>query len=309
MSRIIFFLAIFLFPLTSTANHIENIVFSKSVIKVQHKGCYLKKSFEEKNKLILVLDNCQSDKGKIIPSHPNITDIHWGQHDKKTVWLVIKFLNRDAFEINLSKYQYKICLPTCEQTNGLLKIKGILLQVPVQNMSINEFLDNSIGFLPKHLIRDGLPHFGARRDDWNGEVRKHRGYDIYVNNVNIVASAYGKVTKIRNSKRAGLYVKIHHEAQLDTLYIHLKKALVTEGQIVNAGDVIGTINGPVGNAVAPQLHFEIKLDNTSVDPLFLIEQFYSWDRKLINKINKYKKLLVNKIKSRNNKVKIFLKSK
>ncbi|MBE9563564.1 MAG: M23 family metallopeptidase [Proteobacteria bacterium] len=306
MNKTIFFLVIMMFPLISKANYIENVLFTKSTIKIQHHGCYLKQSIEEKNKLILVLGNCKSKKGQITPSHPNVENIHWAQHDKKIVWLVVKFINKNDFEINVSKNQYKICLPFCKGYDGLLKINGILLQIPIQNMSISNFLDNSIGFLPKNLVKDGLPHFGAKRDDWNSKMRKHSGYDVYVNNINVVASAYGKVTKVKKSKRAGLYIKIHHEAQLDTLYVHLKKSFVTKGQIVNAGDVIGKINGPVGNAIAPQLHFEIKLNNTSVDPLIMIEKFYHWNRKIINRIEEYKKLLITNIKYRNKKVKIFL---
>lgn len=309
MNKTIFLFIITLLPLTSQANYIENVLFAKSVLTIQHSGCHLKQSIEEKNKLILILDNCQTTSGELAILHPNITDIHWAQHDKTTVWLVITFLSNYKFEINLSRYQYKICLPICEKSNWLLKINGILLQIPVQNMSINEFLDNSIGFLPKHLVKDGLPHFGSKRDDWQGKIRSHNGYDIYVNNVNVVATAYGRVTKVKQSERAGLYIKLHHETQFDTIYVHLKKALVIEGQTVNVGDVIGKIDGAVGNAIAPQLHFEIKSNDKSIDPLPLIEKFYQKDRSILDKIRKYKKLLIKNIRVRDIQVKTFIDSK
>jgi len=310
VNKAILFFIIIILPLVSKANYLENISFTDSTITIQHNGCYLKQSIEEQNKLIIVLDNCKTIKGKIIVSHPNVTDIHWAQHDKEVVWLVVTFLDKYSFEVNLSKHQYKICLSDCEQSvNGLLKINGILLQIPIQNMSINDFLDNSIGFLPKNIVKDGLPHFGSKRDDWCNKKRLHHGYDIYVNNVNVIATAYGKVTKVKQSKRSGLYVKLHHENELDTLYIHLRKSLVIEGQIVRAGDIIGKIDGPVGNAIDPQLHFEIKSNNKSIDPLPFIEQFYQFDSKIIAKINKYKKLLINNIIIRNNQVNKFLNSR
>ncbi|MFK5970732.1 MAG: M23 family metallopeptidase [Candidatus Marithrix sp.] len=310
MNKVVFFFLIIALPLSSNASYLENVSFIDSTITIQHNGCYLKRSIEEQNKLILVLDNCKTIKGRIIVSHPNVTSIHWGQHDKKTVWLVITFPNEYNFNINLSKYQYKICVSDCKQpADGFLRINGILLQIPVQNMSISDFLDNSIGLLPKNIVKDGLPHFGAKRDDWCNKKRSHRGYDIYVNNINIVAAAYGKVTKVRQSEKAGLYVKLHHENQLDTLYVHLKKSLVIEGQIVKAGDIIGKIDGPVGNAIDPQLHFEIKQDNKSIDPLPFIEQFYQLDSDITNRINKYKKLLIDNIIIRNNQVKKFLNTK
>ncbi len=307
MNKVVLFFLIITLPLSSKASYLENVSFINSTIIIQHNGCYLKRLIEEQNKLILVLDDCKTIKGKVTVSHPNVIDIHWAQHDKEIVWLVITFLNEYNFNINLSRHQYKICVSDCEPpAAGFLRINGILLQIPIQNMSISDFLDNSIGFLPKNIVKDGLPHFGAKRDDWHNIKRSHRGYDIYVNNINIVAAAYGKVTKVRQNERAGLYVKLHHENQLDTIYVHLKKSLVIEGQIVQAGDIIGKIDGPVGNAIDPQLHFEIKQDNKSIDPLPFIEQFYKLDSDITNKINKYKKLLINNIIIRNNQVKKFL---
>jgi murein DD-endopeptidase MepM/ murein hydrolase activator NlpD len=35
---------------------------------------------------------------------------------------------------------------------------------------------------------------------------------------------------------------------------------------VQQGQLIGTISGPQGNAIEPQLHLEIRLDGTPVDP-------------------------------------------
>ncbi len=177
-------------------------------------------------------------------------------------------------------------------------LRGILFQIPLQGMKIEEFLDRSVGFVPKDVIRDGLPHFGAKRDDWKGKTRRHKGYDIYANKINVIAAADGRVTKVRKNRRAGLYVKLHHGSQVYSLYIHLTSASVKTGQKVRQGEIIGRINGISGNAISPQLHFEIKPNNRSVDPLPLIESYYQSDKQILAKIRRYKKSISDSIKIR-----------
>ena len=74
------------------------------------------------------------------------------------------------------------------------------------------------------------------------------------------------------------------------------------------GEIIGRIDGSVGNAISPQLHFELKVENDSIDPLPLIEQFYKDDVAVTGAIQQYKGQLVNSIKERDQLVKQFLKN-
>jgi hypothetical protein len=314
-----------LFPLVSEAGRINNIFFDSgaAIITIRHNGCQLKPPFKSNRKLILPMAHCASNAGKIYIKHPDLKKIHWAQHDPKTVWIVATFSgNQFQYEIASSPHQYQICIPSCEsqksQTDRLSDIRkqekmmfdlnGVLFQIPLQDMLIDEFLDRSIGYLPKNLVRDGLPHFGSKRDDWKGKKRKHKGYDIYANKINVVAAADGTVTRVRRSTLAGLYVKLHHGNKLYTLYIHLTSASVKRWQKVKRGDVIGRINGPSGNAVEPQLHFEIKPYNRSVDPLALIKSFYQADTQIMDKIRGYESTLQQSIQRRNLAVDKFLKS-
>ncbi len=58
----------------------------------------------------------------------------------------------------------------------------------------------------------------------------------------------------------GNLVVIEHQNNLYTLYGHLSKILVQQGQKVTAGDQIGDV-GESGVAIGPHLHFEVRQGN------------------------------------------------
>ncbi len=316
-------IALWLLPMVSLAGQIDQILFDNSVITIHHNDCQLKQPIQDKHskKLILPVTNCASKKGVINVVHPNLKKIHWAQHDPLTVWIVATFSQEYQYKISFSPNQYRVNFSASYQQNYLkehtilekqahninikrpnnimFSLNDILFQIPLQDMLIDEFFERSIGFKPADIIKDGLPHFGAKRDDWKGKTRRHRGYDIYVNKTNVVASAHGVISTVSKTNLSGLYVKLHHGSKLYTVYIHLKSAAVKKGQKVRRGDVIGKIDGPVGNAIAPQLHFEIKPNNTSADILPLIEQFYQGNQRIIKTIAEYKLSLQKSIQSRN----------
>ncbi len=178
-------------------------------------------------------------------------------------------------------------------------ISKVDLILPIQNIDIKIFLNQSIAYRPQNIIKDGLPHFGAKRDDFKGKKRKHRGYDIYLNHVNIVASADGIVKNIAKGRRSGLYIKLKHKHSIETLYIHLSKAYVKKHQIVKKGEIIGRIDKAEGNAIEPQLHYEIKKSRLHQDPLKLIKKEYKDNIEIINIIDKSLIKLQKSIKLRN----------
>ena len=63
----------------------------------------------------------------------------------------------------------------------------------------------------------------------------------------------------------GNYIVIAHGDGFLTLYGHLDKLLVTAGQMVKQGQVIG-LCGSTGWSSGPHVHFEIRKDGTFVDP-------------------------------------------
>jgi len=68
-----------------------------------------------------------------------------------------------------------------------------------------------------------------------------------------------------NNWGLGMMVVINHGNGWQTLYAHLSAILVQCGQSVSQGDLIGTI-GSSGNALRPQLHFEMMFEGARVNP-------------------------------------------
>ena len=109
--------------------------------------------------------------------------------------------------------------------------------------------------------------FGRRRSPIYGTAQFHEGLDI-ANAVGtpVVAPANGTVVEEGYSTGGyGQFIKIQHGYGLTTLYGHLSKILVHDGQRVKKGDRIGLI-GNTGNSTGPHLHYEVWVNGVPVNP-------------------------------------------
>jgi murein DD-endopeptidase MepM/ murein hydrolase activator NlpD len=67
----------------------------------------------------------------------------------------------------------------------------------------------------------------------------------------------------------GNYIVIQHDAGLKTLYGHLLTIGVKEGDIVHRGQLVGLV-GSTGNSTGPHTHFEVRIENSPVDPMQML---------------------------------------
>jgi len=100
----------------------------------------------------------------------------------------------------------------------------------------------------------GYPHFHTGID-----LTEPFGSPVYAADDGIVALVGS------SSSGYGNYVVIAHSGGLDTLYGHLSTALVKPGQLVVQGQPIG-LEGSSGNSTGPHLHFELRINQTPVNP-------------------------------------------
>jgi murein DD-endopeptidase MepM/ murein hydrolase activator NlpD len=112
--------------------------------------------------------------------------------------------------------------------------------------------------------------FGLRRI-FNGEPRApHAGLDIKAPAGQAVrAPAAGVVVLTGDFFFSGNAVFLAHGEGVVSLFAHLSKVAVKQGQVVKAGDLLGNV-GMTGRATGPHLHWSLSLNNARVDPrLFL----------------------------------------
>lgn len=109
--------------------------------------------------------------------------------------------------------------------------------------------------------------FGMRFHPIKGKWRMHYGIDIGApEGKNIIAVEDGIVSFAGNKGGYGKAVIIDHGDGTESLYGHCSKLLVKANKRVNRGDIIAKV-GSTGVSTGPHLHFEIRVNNTAVDPL------------------------------------------
>lgn len=113
----------------------------------------------------------------------------------------------------------------------------------------------------------GSGEFGAKRRGG----RLHLGIDIQAKfGAPVKAAKSGRAYIGKKGKGMGKHIVIHHIDGSMTIYGHLSKIFITNGQKVRRGDIIGEV-GKTGNAwhraILPHLHFEVRIADEPVDPL------------------------------------------
>jgi murein DD-endopeptidase MepM/ murein hydrolase activator NlpD len=81
----------------------------------------------------------------------------------------------------------------------------------------------------------------------------------------IIASRGGRVKIATYDWSAGYYVSIDHLDGFETKYMHMTHYVVSEGEYVAPGQVIGYV-GSTGTSTGPHLHFSVYYNGSSVNP-------------------------------------------
>jgi len=110
--------------------------------------------------------------------------------------------------------------------------------------------------------------FGMRVHPVLGYERMHEGVDMAApKGTPIYAAKSGKVTTASYQKGgAGNYVVINHGDGFTSIYMHMTNYIVSKGQHVNAGQVIGYV-GSTGISTGNHLHFGIAYKGEYVNPM------------------------------------------
>ena len=137
------------------------------------------------------------------------------------------------------------------------------------NSELNFFKDKFI--MPVEGIITGV--YGSQRI-LNGKPKwPHYGIDIAAKQgTQIISSATGVVTMAEDDLYyTGGTIIMDHGHGISTIYSHLENVLVSVGDKINQGDVIGTV-GSTGRSTGPHLDFRINWFQTRLDPMSVIKR-------------------------------------
>lgn len=184
---------------------------------------------------------------------------------------------RDLQNLEVSRSQAEERIQASQQTLAMIAKQED--QLEKEDKELGELIKklSSTGKYTGGVMQWPLPgythissYFGNRLHPILRVYKFHSGIDISApQGTYIHAAANGKVIWSGwRSGGGGNTIIIDHGGGISTLYLHIMNGglLVKEGQVVAAGDVIAKV-GSTGLSTGPHLHFTVKKNGDSVDPL------------------------------------------
>ncbi len=171
--------------------------------------------------------------------------------DEEKLKQVLSFVNEVARKVDFEKAQYL-------EVSGKLKENKLLSEAIPAIKPCNGILTDGFGMRLHPILHIKRMHEGI---DFTAEI----GTPVY-------ATGNGTITFVGNKEGFGLAVEIDHGFGYQTLYAHLSKAIVHDGQKVKRGQEIA-LTGNSGLSTGPHLHYEVHHDGVAINP----EEFFFGD--------------------------------
>ena len=186
---------------------------------------------------------------------PNIEGIIYTVHGSETLQTIAK-----NFKIDISDIQ------DANDLDGVKVAPGDVIFLPGAKLSASERA-KVLGYLFMKPIRGRYTSgFGIRRDPFTGKPAFHAGIDIAApSGTSIKSTKEGTVEYAGWDGGYGKVVKIKHPNGYTSIYGHMSRILVSEGQWVQGGSTIGRV-GSTGRSTGPHLHFEMRKNERPTNP-------------------------------------------
>jgi murein DD-endopeptidase MepM/ murein hydrolase activator NlpD len=198
----------------------------------------------------------------------------------------VERLEKENEGLKLYKYKLLLLEQNMKDTRAIVDriavLAGVDFEIPelppdsVLLASLEEQSSNEIPMPDpaQQKIPSGLPLRGFMTRGYSDEPEDlHPGVDIAAAiGTPVLATATGKVTYAGYDSTYGLTIIMDHENNISTLYGHNSELLAASGSTVVAGARIA-LSGNTGKSTAPHLHYEIRENGKSVNPLRYIENY------------------------------------
>jgi murein DD-endopeptidase MepM/ murein hydrolase activator NlpD len=108
--------------------------------------------------------------------------------------------------------------------------------------------------------------FGERKNPLGAGEEFHPGLDIAADEgTPITAAIAGRIIAAAPDGGYGNSIVIDNGNGITTRYAHCSQMYARVGEMVSAGQAIGAV-GSTGRSTGPHLHFEVRVNDTPVDP-------------------------------------------
>jgi len=199
--------------------------------------------------------------------------------DRKFDILITKISNGKKEKIvkKIFKRKYKIQKIDGLPENKVTPPESVYKRIKKENNAIGEAraINSDLNYFKSKFIMpvDGIITgvYGSQRI-LNGKPKwPHYGIDIAADQgTHIKSSGSGIVTMAEDDLYyTGGTVIMDHGHGISTIYSHLENVLVSIGDKINQGDIIGTV-GSTGRSTGPHLDFRINWFQTRLDPMTVI---------------------------------------
>ena len=202
-----------------------------------------------------------------------ITDMHELFAEVDTVGIREKFNNIDKELIIINKYlETRGVKPVFKDARGGIVDNDILSAVEISSFyeKYLKKIGNSLSHIPLGMPFKGkiTSSFGHRENPFGGYgVETHRGMDIKgPMGAPVKSMAKGKVVFSGIKGGYGNCIILEHGSGFETLYGHLSKINVKNGQNIDIGQQIGYL-GSTGRSTGPHLHYEVHQNGKRINPI------------------------------------------
>ena len=117
--------------------------------------------------------------------------------------------------------------------------------------------------------------FGLRKLAIEAKARAHKGVDIAApKGTTVFTAAEGEVVRTGYDPEGyGNFIEVRHPNGMSTLYGHLSRIDVANGDAVTMGQRIGLV-GSTGYSTGPPLHFEVRRNGAQVNPTKVVDRHF-----------------------------------
>ena len=186
-------------------------------------------------------------------------------------------LDRTVDIIKREKLEAPLDIPEKLGGNTEESRKTLISTLALENASINNIRSGKKIFWKEKFsfpIKDPVVTDGYGYSRLTGSYSiAHKGTDFKAQSGTAVTAMNRGVVRIaRTYRNYGKTIVVDHGLGLATLYMHLSKIRVNEGELVLPGQLIGN-SGESGYATGPHLHVSVKIKGVSVDPMKFLALF------------------------------------